>query len=76
LERIFKAGCINFVRNSWLSIAAIAVMVITLTIVLFSLIASVTFNQTISQIKNKIDVSVYLKDSVIGKQKDDFGAHG
>jgi len=56
LERIFKAGCINFVRNSWLSIAAIAVMVITLTIVLFSLIASVTFNQTISQIKNKIDV--------------------
>lgn len=72
LERIFKTGCINFVRNSWLSAAAIAVMVITLTIVLFSLVASVTFNNTIAQIKDKIDVSVYLKDNITVKQKDNL----
>ena len=64
VERIFKAGATNFIRNAWLSAAAIAVMVITLTIVLFSIIARATFNQTISQINNKIDVSVYLKDEV------------
>lgn len=35
LSRIFKGGLTNFVRNAWLAVAAIAVMVITLTIVLF-----------------------------------------
>ncbi|MEI7682982.1 MAG: permease-like cell division protein FtsX [Candidatus Saccharibacteria bacterium] len=70
LERITKAGMINFVRNAWLSVAAVAVMVITLTIVLFSVIARVTFNNTIAQINDKIDVSVYLKDEVTVQQKD------
>jgi len=63
-RRIVRSGCINFVRNSWLSVAAIAVMVITLTIVLFSIIANATFTNTIAQITDKIDISVFLKDSV------------
>lgn len=63
-NRVVKAGMLNFVRNAWLAIAAIAVMVITLTIVLFSVIASATFNNTIQQITDKIDISVYLKDDV------------
>ncbi len=70
LERVTKSGMINFVRNAWLSAAAIAVMVITLTIMLFSVIARATFNNTIAQINNKIDVSVYLKDDVSIQQKD------
>ncbi|HSX53531.1 MAG TPA: permease-like cell division protein FtsX [Patescibacteria group bacterium] len=64
LRRIIRNGCINFVRNSWLSIAAMAVMTITLTIVLFSIIANATFTNTVQQITDKIDISVYLKDSV------------
>lgn len=63
-SRVVKTGVINFVRNAWLAIAAMAVMVVTLTIVLFSLIANATFNNTIDQIREKIDVSVYLKDTV------------
>ncbi len=70
LERIIKAGFQNFIRNATLAIAAIAVMVITLTIVLFSLIANATFNNTIQEITNRIDISVYLKDSVTKEQKD------
>lgn len=62
LSRIFKSGLTNFIRNAWLSVAAIAVMVITLTIVLFSVIANATFANTIQQITDKIDISVYLKD--------------
>ena len=61
---------VNFVRNAWLAIAAMAVMVVTLTIVLFSLIANATFTNTIEQITNKIDVSVYLKDTTTGEQTD------
>ena len=64
MRRIIRGGCINFVRNSWLSVAAMAVMTITLTIVLFSVIANATFTNTIQQITSKIDISVYLKDSV------------
>jgi cell division transport system permease protein len=70
VERITKAGAVNFIRNAWLSAAAVAVMVITLTIVLFSVIARATFNNTIAQINDKIDVSVYLKDDVSVQQKD------
>ena len=67
--RIIKTGTVNFFRNAWLAIAAIAVMVITLTIVLFSVIANATFTNTVAQITDKIDVSVYLKDSVEEEQR-------
>lgn len=69
LGRVIKSGLLNFIRNAWLAVAAIAVMVITLTIVLFSVIASATFNNTIQQITDKIDISVYLKDTVNEEQR-------
>lgn len=69
LSRIISTGAVNFVRNAWLAIAAMAVMVVTLTIVLFSLIANATFNNTLEQIRSKIDVSVYLKDSTTDEQR-------
>lgn len=61
--RILHTGTVNFIRNASLAIAAMAVMIVTLTIVLFSLIANTTFAHTIKQTTDKIDVSVYLKDS-------------
>jgi cell division transport system permease protein len=69
--RVINTGMTNFVRNAWLGIAAMAVMIITLTIVLFSIITNATFANTIAQITDKIDVSVYLKDStdISGGQK-------
>ncbi len=63
LTRVINTGAVNFVRNAWLAIAAMAVMIITLTIVLFSVITNATFTNTIVQITDKIDVSVYLKDT-------------
>ena len=66
--RIIHAGIINFIRNLSLAIAAVAVMVITLTIVLFSVITNATLTHTINDIASKIDVSVFLKDSVTEAQ--------
>ena len=68
LWRIINTGLVNFVRNLSLAIAAIAIMVVTLTIVLFSVIVNYTFSHTISQITGKIDISVYLKNSVTPTQ--------
>ncbi len=70
LGRIIRAGAQNFMRNATLAIAAIAVMVITLTIVLFSIVTNAAFSHTIQQITDKIDVSVFLKDTVTPAQRD------
>lgn len=69
LWRIIKTGVQNFIRNATLAIAAMAVMIITLTIVLFSVIANATFTHTVKTITDKIDISVYLKDTVDEKQR-------
>lgn len=69
LWRIVLGGFTNFLRNAWLSIAAMAVMVVTLSIVLFSFIANATFSHTIEDIRNRIDVSVFLKDDVTDEQR-------
>lgn len=74
LWRIVLGGFKNFVRNASLSIAAMAVMVVTLSIVLFSFIANATFSHTIEEIRNRIDVSVFLKDSVTESQRNDLAA--
>lgn len=66
--RILKTGMQNFVRNLTLAIAAMAVMIITLTIILFSFLANVTFSKTIQDINDKIDISVYLKDEVAANE--------
>jgi cell division transport system permease protein len=72
LRRVFVAGAQSFIRNAWLSIAAMAVMVITLTIVLFSVIANATFSKTIADIRDRIDISVYLSDDITETQRNDL----
>jgi cell division transport system permease protein len=70
--RVFINGGINFVRNAWLSIAAMAIMVVTLSILLFSFIANATFSHTIEEIRNKIDISVFLLDTVTDEQRENL----
>lgn len=71
-ERIVKNGFIGFGRNVWIAIAAIAMMTITLTILLFAVVANATFRHTIDDITSHIDVSVFLKDNVTDQQRDNF----
>lgn len=67
--RIIKTGAQNFVRNLTLAIAAMSVMVITLTIILFSYIANIAFSSTIDDLNDRIDISVYLKDDVTEEER-------
>src|SRR5947209_87799 len=69
-ERIIKNGFINFGRNIWLAIAAIAMMGITLTILLFAIIANATFTHTINDLTSHIDIVEYIKDDVTPAQRD------
>ncbi len=64
LWRIIQSGMRNFLRNAWLSTAATAVMTVTLSIVLFSFASNSALTDTIKAIEGKIDISVFLSDSV------------
>ena len=70
--RIIRTGVVNFFRNMSLAIAAMAVMVVTLTIILISLIVNTTLSSTINQITDKIDVSVYLVDGLEASARNDL----
>jgi cell division transport system permease protein len=68
LNRIIHAGVISFIRNASLAVAAMAVMVVTLTIVLFSIVANASFGHEIALLTDRIDVSVFLQDSTSDAQ--------
>jgi cell division transport system permease protein len=70
LERIIKNGFVNFGRNIWLAVAAVAMMAITLTILLFAIIANATFTHTIGDLISHIDVVEYLKDNITPTQRE------
>lgn len=63
LYRIIKYGLQGFKRNSWLSITTIVVMTLTLLVFLGLILFSVLTNDTINLLKEKIDISVYFKNT-------------
>ncbi len=58
--RMIRYGINNFSRNAWLTIAATAVMTITLLIVFMTFSARSTLQSTIDSVRDKVDVSVYI----------------
>ena len=59
--RIVKYGTSGFRRNIWLSSAATVVMAITLIILFVTVVASVILTSTAELMKDKIDITVYVK---------------
>ena len=64
LFRIIKYGLQNFARNSLLSIATIAVMVIALMVFLSLVLFGHITDSALVAIKDKIDISVYFRTNV------------
>jgi len=62
LARILKYGLQNFLRNSWLSIATISVMVLTLLVFHGLIIFNTIADTAILSLQDKIDISVYFKN--------------
>jgi cell division transport system permease protein len=58
---MFKYGFDSFIRNSWLSVAATAVMTITLMIIFTTFVAQNILGDTVAELRNKVDMSIYLK---------------
>lgn len=59
--RVIKYGTKGFGRNIWLSSAATVVMAVTLIILFITVVASIVLTQTAEIMKEKIDITVYIK---------------
>jgi cell division transport system permease protein len=60
--RMCRYGINNFSRNAWLTVAATAVMTITLLIIFTTMVARQVLADTVTQIKDKVDMSLYIKN--------------
>ncbi len=59
--RMIRYGINNFSRNAWLTIAATAVMTITLLIVFITVAARQVLVDSVEVMQKKVDMSIYLK---------------
>ncbi len=58
--RMCRYGVNNFTRNAWLTIAATAIMTITLLVVFVSFVSHNVLVDTVDQLRDKVNMSIYL----------------
>lgn len=61
IKRVLKGGFVNFWRNGWISFATVLIVVITLFTIGSLIFARAILLSTLSEIQNKVDISVYFK---------------
>lgn len=71
-QRLLGVGCKNFVRNAWLSIAATAVMIVTIAIALSAVVMNVTAQNAITELSKNLKISIYLKDDAPEQTQQDL----
>lgn len=65
--RMCRYGINNFSRNAWLTIAATAMMTLTLFIIMLALMARNVLTDSVSQIRNNVNMSIYVKPETTDK---------
>lgn len=70
--RMCRYGINNFTRNAWLTIAATAVMTITLIIIFASVVAHNILQSTVDSLRDRVDMSIYVKNDIGQEAIDDI----
>jgi cell division transport system permease protein len=60
LRRIIRAGLLNFKRSGLVSWAAVLIVTITLSVITIIIFLQAILNFSLSQIKDKVDVTIYF----------------
>lgn len=68
--RMCRYGVNNFTRNAWLTIAATAIMTITLLVVFTSYVSHSVLIDTVDQLRDKVSMSIYLKTETTQEEVD------
>lgn len=66
--RVVKYGTKSFVRNAWLSMAAIAIMAVTLIVLSATIIATSAMGSAIKTVEAQVDMSVYIRQTASAEQ--------
>lgn len=64
LWRIIKYGFQGILRNRWLSVSTVSIMILTLLVFEGLILFNVFADNAVDAIKNKVDISVYFKSNV------------
>ena len=67
-KRVARYGLIGFIRNGFVSLSAILIMVITLFVMSGLIISGAALNSTLEQLTNKVDVNVYFTTAASEEQ--------
>ena len=65
--RMCRYGVNNFSRNTWLTIAATAVMTITLLVIFVTVVGRSTLASSVDVIRDNVDMSIYVKTDIEDK---------
>ncbi|MBI2475865.1 MAG: ABC transporter permease [Candidatus Taylorbacteria bacterium] len=60
IKRVIKAGFVSFWRNGFVSLASVLVMAVTLFVIGSVIFLLATLDASLSDLKSKVDVNVYL----------------
>ena len=61
VKRVTKAGIVNFLRNGWVSLATVLVLIVALFTIGSLIFARAILTTALDQLQDKVDVSVYFK---------------
>lgn len=75
IKRIIKSGFQNFVRNSFVSLSSILIMVVTLSVATLLVLSRAVLTNTITTLENKVDITVFFdlganETSILDLQKE------
>lgn len=62
-KRVIRLGFVNFWRNGYVSLASVLIMTVALLVISSLLFTRAILLSTVDQIKNKVDINVYLVTS-------------
>lgn len=68
--RMCRYGVNNFTRNAWLTVAATAIMTITLFVIFVSLVSHNVLMNTVADLRDKVTMSIYLKTDATSENVD------
>lgn len=63
LKRIIRAGTVSFLRNGFVSLASVLVMVVTLSVIGSVVFLLAVLDTSLAELKSKVDVNVYFLTS-------------
>lgn len=63
-RRVVRYGAENFVRNAWLSLAAILIMTVTLLVIIIAMASNHILKNTVDNIRDRVDMSIYVKNTI------------